>query len=100
MSDSDLIFTLRRRRRRAGFGLAGLFLNRLEQRAELAAGALERAGELPARPEQRRHKPGDRLLAGRKLADGLHSLVTDVQFAVEERAAQLELLGGLLLFHQ
>src|SRR5437588_10206419 len=82
------------------FHLRGPFLDRLEARAELAAGALEGAGELAAGAEDGGDDVADRFLAGRQLADGLHALVADVDLAVEEGAAELELLVGLLLFQQ
>src|SRR5205807_3496165 len=74
--------------------------DRLEDRAQLPAGTLEGGGQLAAGPEQRADEVGDRLLAGRQLADLLHALVADVHFAVEERAAELDLLVGLLLRQQ
>jgi hypothetical protein len=42
----------------------------------------------------------DRLFARRQLADLLDALVPDVHLAVEEDAAQLDLLVGLLLVQQ
>ena len=92
---------LRPRRGRGGFARACAFSSIvLRIAAELAARALEGAGELPAGAEDQADELADRLLAGRQLADLLDALVADVDLAVEEDAAELELVVGLLLVQQ
>src|SRR3954468_14731402 len=89
---------LRGRRRRLGVAaFLGLGLDRLEDRAQRPARALEGGRELLAGAEDGADDARDRLLAGRQLAGGLDALVADIDLAVEEDAAQLELVVRLLL---
>ena len=66
----------------------------------LPPGPLRAPASLRPGPRISGDELADRFLAGRQLADLLDALVADVDFAVEEDAAQLDLVVGLLLVEQ
>src|SRR5688500_11133117 len=87
-------------RRRFAAGLLGLLLDRLHQRRQRGRRPGQRARQARPGSEDRRQDPCDRFLARGHLAGGLNALLPGVNLAVEEHAAQLQLVVGLLLFQQ
>ena len=84
----------------SGFSFLCLFFDRLDDRAILLAWALEDAGEF--RPGERPRATTMPIASSRvgSLLTCFDALVADIDFAVEEDAAKLDLFVGLLFVQQ